>query len=47
VLRLHRKMFRRMLEEYPDLAAQLHERIAADLQALVKRIEALAPRFAG
>ncbi|PLP56794.1 cyclic nucleotide-binding protein [Mesorhizobium loti] len=45
VLRLNRKMFRRILEEYPDLAVQLHQRIVEELQALIERIEALAPRF--
>ncbi|MBN9243840.1 MAG: cyclic nucleotide-binding domain-containing protein [Mesorhizobium sp.] len=47
VLRLSRAMFRRILEEYPDIAVHLHQRIADELQALVKRIEELAPRFAG
>ncbi len=45
VLRLNRKMFRRILEEYPELAVHLRERIADELQAMVRRIEALAPRF--
>ena len=44
-LRLNRKLFHRILEEYPDLAFMLHERIADELQAMVSRIEALAPRF--
>jgi len=47
VLRLNRKMFRRILEEYPETAQFLHERISEDLQAMVRRIEQLAPRFAG
>ncbi|MFE0017181.1 cyclic nucleotide-binding domain-containing protein [Mesorhizobium sp. NPDC059054] len=47
VLRLNRKMFRRILEEYPDLAVQLHQRIVEELQALIERIEQLAPRFGG
>lgn len=47
VLRLNRRMFRRILEEYPDIAVTLHHRIAEQLQAMVKRIEELAPRFAG
>lgn len=46
VMRLHRKMFHRILEEYPHVAQLLHKRIAEDLQALVKRIEEIAPRFA-
>ena len=40
-------MFRRILEEYPDLAVQLHKRIVEELQALIERIEELAPRFGG
>jgi CRP-like cAMP-binding protein len=47
VLRLSRKMFRRILEEYPDLAVQLHQRISEQFQALVRRIEKMAPRFSG
>ncbi|RJT39651.1 cyclic nucleotide-binding domain-containing protein [Mesorhizobium waimense] len=47
VLRLSRKMFRRILEEYPEIAVQLHQRILEDFQALIRRIEELAPRFAG
>lgn len=47
VLRLSRPMFRRILEEYPDIAVHLHQRIAEELQALIRRIEELAPRFAG
>jgi CRP-like cAMP-binding protein len=45
VIRLDRKMFRRILEEYPDTAAALHRRILEDLQAMISRIEELAPRF--
>lgn len=45
-VRLSRKMFRRILEEYPELAALLHTRIAAELHQLVNRIAQLAPRFA-
>lgn len=46
LIRLSRKLFRRILEEYPEIAMLLHERIAGELQAMVRRIEALAPRFA-
>jgi CRP-like cAMP-binding protein len=46
LIRLGRKMFRRILEEYPETAAALHRRILADLQAMLGRIEELAPRFA-
>ncbi len=45
ILRLNRKMFHRILEEYPDLAVTLRQRIVDDLQALIRRIEAVAPRF--
>ena len=47
VLRLNRKMFRRILEEYPDLALKLRQRIVDELQAFIHRIEELAPRFSG
>src|SRR5262245_521715 len=46
VLRLNRKPFRRLLEAHPDVAIALHRRIADDLQALVSKIESLAPKFA-
>ncbi len=46
LIRLGRKMFRRILEEYPETAAALHRRILEDLQAMLRRIEELAPRFA-
>jgi CRP-like cAMP-binding protein len=45
VLRLNRKLFRRILEEYPDVAIALHRRVSDDLHSLVKRIEKLAPKF--
>ena len=45
ILRLNRKMFHRILEEYPELAITLRQRIVEDLQALVRRIEAVAARF--
>jgi CRP-like cAMP-binding protein len=46
VMRLDRKMFRRILEEYPETAAALHRRILEDLQEMIGRIEKMAPRFA-
>ena len=45
VIRLSRKMFRRILEEYPEVAVKLHQRILEDFQAMIRRIEKLAPRF--
>ncbi|OBQ63482.1 cyclic nucleotide-binding domain-containing protein [Mesorhizobium erdmanii] len=47
VIRLSRKMFRRILEEYPEVAVKLHERISEEFQAMIRRIEELAPRFSG
>jgi len=47
VIRLSRKMFRRILEEYPDVAVQLHARILEEFQQMIARIEELAPRFTG
>jgi CRP-like cAMP-binding protein len=46
ILRLNRKMFHRILEEYPDVAIALHRQIAVDLQTMIRRIEEMAPRFA-
>lgn len=46
LIRLSRKLFRRILEEYPEVAMMLHDRIVEDLQAMIRRIEGLAPRFA-
>jgi CRP-like cAMP-binding protein len=46
VMRLNRKLFRRILEEYPEAAYQLHQRIATDLQSMIAEIERLKPRFA-
>jgi len=45
LLRLNRKLFRRILEEYPELAMMLRQRIINELQAMIRRIEELAPRF--
>ncbi len=45
IIRLNRKMFHRILGEYPEVAAKLHEHILADLQDLITRIESMAPRF--
>ena len=45
VIRINRALFRRILQEYPDLAALLHERISRELAAMLARIEKLAPRF--
>lgn len=44
-MRLSRALFRRVLEEYPEAAAALHARMMHDLEAFLKEIESLAPRF--
>jgi CRP-like cAMP-binding protein len=46
-IRLNRTLFRRILEEYPEVANQLRQRISADLQDFIAKIEGLASRFAG
>ena len=46
LLRLDRRLFLRVLGEYPEMAIMLHRRISDDLQALIKRIEKMGPRFA-
>ncbi|HEY6633562.1 MAG TPA: cyclic nucleotide-binding domain-containing protein [Rhizobiaceae bacterium] len=45
VLRINRSMFRRILEEYPETAEALRERIIEDLQALIRRIEQVGERL--
>jgi CRP-like cAMP-binding protein len=45
VLRINRSMFRRILEEYPDTAEALRERIIEDLQALIRKIEQVGERL--
>jgi CRP-like cAMP-binding protein len=45
VIRVNRMLFRRILEEYPDVAIALHRRISRDLETLIKRIGELGPRF--
>ena len=45
LLRLNRKLFRRMLEEYPETAATLHARIKHDLQDMLAQITKLHRAF--
>jgi CRP-like cAMP-binding protein len=47
VIRLGRTLFRRILEEYPDLAVILHKRIAGELNELVSRLEGVRRKFGG
>ncbi|MCP1199259.1 cyclic nucleotide-binding domain-containing protein [Notoacmeibacter sp. MSK16QG-6] len=45
VLRLNRTTLRRVLEEYPELAATMHETIRRRLETMTARIGALSSRF--
>ena len=47
LIRLSRTLFRRILEEYPQAAAALHRRMVEELEEFLKKIERLAPKFAG
>ncbi|NVP53852.1 cyclic nucleotide-binding domain-containing protein [Mycoplana rhizolycopersici] len=46
VIRINRPLFRRMLEEYPDVAMMVQERIRANLEAMISGAAGLAGRFA-
>ena len=45
LVRLSRRLFHRILQEYPEVAAALRDHIAEDLASMVGEIDALAPRF--
>jgi cAMP-binding proteins - catabolite gene activator and regulatory subunit of cAMP-dependent protein kinases len=45
LLKIDRRIFRRILEEYPEIAVTLHRRISADIRDLVSRLEAAAARL--
>lgn len=45
VIQIRRPLFRRMLEEFPDIAARLRERIAGDLAETVGELSAVADRL--
>ncbi len=45
LMRLNRTLFRRILEEYPDVAAALHTRLAQRLSEMTRSIGSLAPKF--
>lgn len=47
VIRVNRSLFRRILEEYPDTAATLYARIAAEMKAMIAKLEKLAVKFGG
>jgi CRP-like cAMP-binding protein len=45
VIRINRPLFRRMLEEYPEVAVVVEARIKDNLQTMIRNIQKLAPRF--
>ena len=45
IMRINRPLFRRMLEEYPDIARIVEARIARNLGEMAEKLGALAPRF--
>ncbi len=45
LLRLNRKLFRRMLEEYPETAMALHQRISDNLSDMLEKIKRLDHAF--
>jgi CRP-like cAMP-binding protein len=47
VIRINRPLFRRMLEEYPEIATVVRNRIAANLADLNAGLSKVAGRFAG
>jgi CRP-like cAMP-binding protein len=46
VIRINRSLFRRVLDEYPDLAAQLHGQITARFSTFLQEITRLERKFA-
>ncbi len=46
VIRINRPLFRRMLEEYPDVAVLVDARIRENLTAMITQMRGLARRFA-
>lgn len=45
VMRIHRPMFRRMMEEYPEIAVVFSNRIKQNLSKMLGEIEQLSSRF--
>ncbi len=45
ILRISRQIFRRMLEEYPEIAAELHARLADQLAEMTAQLLAMEERF--
>lgn len=45
VIRINRPLFRRMMEEYPQVAVVVEARIRDNLQTMITAMQKLAPRF--
>lgn len=45
LMRLNRNLFRRILEEYPEVAMLLHRRLTAEFADMTARIDGLSPKF--
>jgi CRP-like cAMP-binding protein len=45
VIRINRPLFRRMLEEYPEVAVVVEARIKNNLQTMISAMQRLAPKF--
>ncbi|WP_426129747.1 cyclic nucleotide-binding domain-containing protein [Pararhizobium sp. PWRC1-1] len=45
VIRINRPLFRRMLEEYPEVAVVVEARIKNNLQTMISAMQKLAPKF--
>ncbi|WP_275785666.1 cyclic nucleotide-binding domain-containing protein [Pararhizobium gei] len=45
VIRVNRPLFRRMMEEYPEVAVIVEARIKTNLQTMIRDMQKLAPRF--
>lgn len=45
LIRINRQFFRRVLEEYPETTAMLHDQISRNFQSMVEKIETLARHF--
>jgi CRP-like cAMP-binding protein len=45
IMRISRKLVRRVLEEYPDLAASLHARLSGNFKTMLDDITKLGDRF--
>lgn len=45
LMRLNRNLFRRILEEYPEVAVLLHKRLSAEFADMAARIEGVSHKF--